>query len=896
MAGLSEYKLRLVIDADGRTAEQALNGLYGDVNKLGGGFTRTFGGSLAIFNAAAAGVTAVGAATIGVGIALFDLTKHASDFGSEIFDATQKTGLGAVAISSLKAAADQSGSSLESVTGGIAKFAKGVAAAGEDAKKSAKFVKDFGIEPLDALNDLEGALNKVFKRIYDAKPGVEQMTLAQRAFGKSGAELIPVINATNGDLEAFKKRCEELGITIDDQAASAADAFGDQLDTLNMQIAGVGRTIGTALMPQFTNMAGTISTWIEKNQGEIQDYAARIATLFGTIIRGFDRVKNWIVDNQLYLRIAAGFATLGGSEVGIAGASSFIKLLDQASTPGPKGSVEARGGSGIKATGFEVDNAGGAGTRIKPPKENDAEFRRFFTEAGFAVVRTFGKAINPGSLHPSGLAADISIRGKTEDDIAKLIASALTKGYRLADERKPLPGVKQTGPHLHFERTGSDTPSKFQDESMYGKVPLGYLKDLDLKRRGQLVGGDTAVAEYNKKQAEEKAREQDKWLEKMRAGLRQEADMYAEAGAELAASEQRASDQRLAIRDAEAGLASRILIGQLDNEEFTTREYAERIGQMRIDMLLDEESEVKGLADTEENRNRLSKLGLAIATARLEKEQAIAKAMSDQLDAAAGQLTEFDAFIAAGAGKVDTNKLLGKSGGFSGSFLSGIDDAIGKVRSMSDVMGQLGTTAADAFMQMGQGLGASLQAWTLLGGQADISMGKLVATTLAGVAAQSATLSSFHTAMGIAALTPWGAAIYGPAPLHFKAAALWGGIAIATALGGRAMAGDKFQNKGSSGGGSGYGSSSSGGNNYSSDPYSRSSSTAFDSGQRDSTAALAAEIRFLNAKLVGMSPKDVLAVGAKQSPGFFGRQAMNDLSTGRASGKKFAQSIGLRKG
>ena len=63
--------------------------------------------------------------------------------------------------------------------------------------------------------------------------------------------------------------------------------------------------------------------------------------------------------------------------------------------------------------------------RTLAPKENDKQFRDFFTQKGFKVNRTFGRAINKGSLHPYGLAADIDFNGKSDDEIGDLVESAL---------------------------------------------------------------------------------------------------------------------------------------------------------------------------------------------------------------------------------------------------------------------------------------------------------------------------------------------------------------------------------------------------------------------------------------------------------------------------------------
>lgn len=95
-------------------------------------------------------------------------------------------------------------------------------------------------------------------------------------------------------------------------------------------------------------------------------------------------------------------------------------------------------------------------------------------------------------------------------------------------------------------------------------------------------------------------------------------------------------------------------------------------------------------------------------------------------------------------------------------------------------------------MQMGQGFGEMIGNWVLTGKLGENATRKMVASVLAGLAAQSIQLAIFHTAMGIAALTPWGAILYGSPILHFKAAAMWGAVGVGAALAGRAVAGDSF--------------------------------------------------------------------------------------------------------
>lgn len=129
-----------------------------------------------------------------------------------------------------------------------------------------------------------------------------------------------------------------------------------------------------------------------------------------------------------------------------------------------------------------------------------------------------------------------------------------------------------------------------------------------------------------------------------------------------------------------------------------------------------------------------------------------------------------------------------------------IDEATGKLEAMRGVGQLLGET----FAQMAQGIGSLLQQWILTGELGPQAMRKLTASVLAGLAAQAAVEALMELARGFAALTSpltaW------KAPLHFKAAAIFGAVAGVAAVAGRAIAGDAFKQQ--SGTATGQGTSS----------------------------------------------------------------------------------------
>ncbi|MFT3745450.1 MAG: hypothetical protein QM785_14305 [Pyrinomonadaceae bacterium] len=222
-----------------------------------------------IASLAGAAFLSVGSAALAATTAIFNLSKATSEYGSEIFDATEKTGLAAETISSLKVAADQSGSSLEAVTGGLSKFAKTIGEAGDGSEQAQAKLAKLGV----TSTDLDTALSEALGTIAKYPAGVEQMTAAQAAFGKSGADLLPFIKSFDGNLPGLIEKCKKLGLTMSDENARASDEFGDTLDTLSAQAAATGRTFALELMPSITSSMKAISSAMAANRGEATFWA-----------------------------------------------------------------------------------------------------------------------------------------------------------------------------------------------------------------------------------------------------------------------------------------------------------------------------------------------------------------------------------------------------------------------------------------------------------------------------------------------------------------------------------------------------------------------------------------------------------------------------------------------
>src|SRR5436190_12529265 len=498
---MPDFSLKYIIDADGKKARSELDSVDRKIAKLGGTISETSGLSVSQLNAIAIGIGAIAGAAVTATAALFSLTKQAAEYGSTIFDATEKTGLHAESLSAMDFAAKQSSTSLEQITAGIAKFAKTVGAAGEGSKEAAASMKSLGIDPQDALNDLDGALAKVFKRIADAKPGIEQITLAQKAFGKSGAELLPFIKSFDGDLNKLIRTAKDLGVTINDDAARAADEFGDTLDMLSSQLDGITRTIGQAFMPVFLDMAKATSKWAKDNKGEIKSWADTAANMVRGAIAYWKELNN-AIERYNYLFGLAGKVGLGNvNPFGGVGALLANKGAQVAAANNVPSAIDySRPGDFKKKSKF--DTADDATDAAK-----DAEKRR--REAEALAKRDLTAAI---SLESKNLDTIQDQMNKTFDRIEKTFKDNGIVGFMLKDSKDEVEIYKRAI-----------------------QTSIEFLEQLENRSRGALTENEQALLSATQLERREKANlEINQRLRDLKAeGLKQEEESYQRQGDEL---------------------------------------------------------------------------------------------------------------------------------------------------------------------------------------------------------------------------------------------------------------------------------------------------------------------------------------------------------------------------
>ena len=212
--------------------------------------------------------------------ALFALVKKTADYGDELWKTSQKTGIAVETLSGLKLAADKSDLSLQGLAMGMARLARLVVEANQGGKEQAAILERIGVTATDTtgkMKPMDALMGEVADKFKDMPDGVEKTAMAMDIFGKSGMEMIPLLNLGSAGLKKEREEAERLGLVMSGDTAKASEAFNDELTTLNKALLGVVLTIGKELLPVFKGITEAVvgivaafNNWMKQNPEIIQ--------------------------------------------------------------------------------------------------------------------------------------------------------------------------------------------------------------------------------------------------------------------------------------------------------------------------------------------------------------------------------------------------------------------------------------------------------------------------------------------------------------------------------------------------------------------------------------------------------------------------------------------------
>lgn len=218
--------------------------------------------------------TVLGNALTSAGSHFLNLTRNAIDSADELGKFAQKAGMSTEAMSSMAVSARLSDVSNATLKTGLRALANTAEEAQKGNNKAADSFKAIGVSVTDANGKLKGTeqlFAEVSKKMAGYTDSAQKTALANDLMGRSGAELLPMMNGLSETADLAKK----LGATLDKDTAQGAEKFNDNLTLMRISSEAMGMKIAQVLLPtlgQLTDKMVTAATDTRKLES-----AARVA-------------------------------------------------------------------------------------------------------------------------------------------------------------------------------------------------------------------------------------------------------------------------------------------------------------------------------------------------------------------------------------------------------------------------------------------------------------------------------------------------------------------------------------------------------------------------------------------------------------------------------------------
>jgi hypothetical protein len=292
MALNMDAMLRIKADVQGenniRRLGNSMQGLQGRAKNAALGF-KSLKGAVAGFGAVIAGSAIVG----GLGA----MIKKSVDLGDALGKLSTRTGVAQDALIGMRNAAALSDVSNESLAKSLAKLNVNLVEAVEGNATLQSAFKRLGVDIKGADGQVistEQAMKRLADRFADMPDGVQKTAAAVAVFGRSGADLIPLLN---GGAEAMDK----FTYKVSNDFSARSELFNDTITILGFKTQGFGLELTDALLPALQSILEVFGDLFSTDQDwtalfEVIKFGLRsVATVIYAMIKLVDQLIKAVV-------------------------------------------------------------------------------------------------------------------------------------------------------------------------------------------------------------------------------------------------------------------------------------------------------------------------------------------------------------------------------------------------------------------------------------------------------------------------------------------------------------------------------------------------------------------------------------------------------------------------
>ena len=223
----------------------------------------------------------VGGATAAAG-GMMKFAQSTASTADNVDKMSQKIGISRQAYQELDFICSQSGTSVDKLQNGMKTLRNAMTG-----DKNAETFKQLGVSLTDASGKMKSS-EQVMWDTMNALQGVtdadQKAVIAQQLFGKSGQELMPLLNGTAGSIDEMKAKAHELGLVMSDEMIDSGVGLTDSLDQIKRAFGGVMNQLGGAFMPVVKQVADKLQDFLPYIQQAISQLTPVLTRMFEKIV------------------------------------------------------------------------------------------------------------------------------------------------------------------------------------------------------------------------------------------------------------------------------------------------------------------------------------------------------------------------------------------------------------------------------------------------------------------------------------------------------------------------------------------------------------------------------------------------------------------------------------
>lgn len=270
--------IKKIADKIGITEKEAKK-LNNQVNKLSKDLSNKLKGACTAVGIGFGAVTA----TAGV------LINKTIEAGDRIDKMSQKIGMSRQAFQEWDFIMSQNGGSVESLQMGYKALANQMGGVQKGSKDSIGYFKKLGVAVKDnhgQLRKQEDVFNDSVRALQNMKNPTEKAIIANKLFGKSAIEMKPLLNQTSESVDTLRKRANDLGMVMSDEAVDASVKLTDSIDAIQRAFSAFGNQIGAQLVP-----------YVQQLADELINHLPQIKSALDPVLNGLSNTIKFLMEH-----------------------------------------------------------------------------------------------------------------------------------------------------------------------------------------------------------------------------------------------------------------------------------------------------------------------------------------------------------------------------------------------------------------------------------------------------------------------------------------------------------------------------------------------------------------------------------------------------------------------